>query len=239
MFRGVIRHAARLILPRVAGGAEVAEKIALNSLVFRPETVIKGYLNGFFPMPDETGRVSWRAPEVRGIIPVVGFHVPKNLQRLVRQRKFEIRIDTEFEQVMRGCAERDETWITDEIVDVYVRLHEMGVARSVEAWQNGELVGGLYGICLGRYFSTESQFHRVRDAGKVSFVFLAEILKAGGFLLHDVQYPTPYLEQFGGTALPASIFRKQLLQAVIQHGRFELPDHESASTTEHKVATVP
>jgi leucyl/phenylalanyl-tRNA--protein transferase len=223
MLPQVIRIAARLMLPRVSGGVEVAERIALNSLEFRPETVIKGYLNGFFPMPDESGRVSWRAPEIRGVIPVDGFHIPKNLKRLIRQNKFEIRLDTQFEQVIRGCAERDETWITDEIVDVYCRLNEMGVARSVEAWQNGELVGGLYGVSIGRYFATESQFHRVRDAGKISFVFLAEILKAGGFLLHDVQYPTPYLEQFGVAALPAADFRKQLLQAVIQPGQFELP----------------
>jgi leucyl/phenylalanyl-tRNA---protein transferase len=223
MLPEVICSAARMMLPLVPGGGEVAQQIALNSLAFRPETVIKGYLNGFFPMPDESGRVSWRAPDIRGVIPVDGFHIPKNLKRLVRQEKFEMRVDSEFEQVIRCCAERDETWITDQVVDVYCRLHEMGVARSVEAWQNNKLVGGLYGVRIGRYFATESQFHTVRDAGKISFICLSEILKAGGFLIHDVQYLTPYLEQFGGTCLPAADFRQQLLQAVTQFGRFELP----------------
>lgn len=238
MFPRVIRSAARSVLSRVADGGEVAQQIALNSLKFRPETVIKGYLNGFFPMPDEAGRVTWRAPQTRGVMPIDEFHVPKNLKRLVRQKKFEIRVDTEFEQVIRGCSERDETWITDEVVDIYCRLHEMGVAKSVEAWQDGELAGGLYGICIGRYFATESQFHRVRDAGKIAFIHLADILQTGGFLLHDVQYPTPYLQQFGVTSLEANEFRQRLLQAVVQAGRFELPVSESADITEVAAVTT-
>ena len=228
MISRLLRRAVRLVLPRVPGGSELGQQVALDSLEFRPETVIKGYLNGFFPMTEESGHVRWRAPERRGVVPIGDFHVPKNLRRLVRQQKFEIRLDTQFEQVIRGCADRDETWITDEFIATYCRLHEMGVARSVEAWQGGELVGGLYGIQLGRYFATESQFHTVRDAGKIAFIHLFQMLQSGGFLLHDVQYKTPYLEQFGGTDIPNTEFRRELLQSVIQHGRLDLPVVETA-----------
>ena len=229
MLPKVIRSMARVMLPRVSGGGEVAQQIALNSLEFCPDTVIKGYLIGFFPMPDTSGRISWRAPEQRGVMPVDSFHIPKNLKRLIRQKKFEIRIDTQFEQVIRSSAERDNTWITDEIIAVYCQLHEMGIAHSVEAWQDDQLAGGLYGVHIGRYFATESQFHRVRDAGKVAFIHLMEMLRDGEFQLHDVQYPTPYLEQFGGTGAPALEFRRQLLRAIVQPGRFELINRETAT----------
>jgi len=227
MLSRLLRRAIRLVLPRIDGGGELSQQVALDMIPFRPETVIKGYLNGFFPMTEAGGVIRWRAPERRGIVPIDAFHVPENLSRLVRQQKFEIRLDTQFEEVIRACADRDETWITEEFINTYCRLHEMGVARSVEAWQDGQLAGGLYGICLGRYFATESQFHRVRDAGKVAFIHLFHMLRSGEFLLHDVQYQTPYLDQFGGTDLANSNFRQQLMQAVIQHGKLELPSAET------------
>ncbi len=175
-------------------------------------------------------RRAWSAGEHRSIVPIDAFHVPKNLRRLVRQQKFEIQLDTQFEEVIQACADREETWITEDFISTYCRLHEMGVARSVEAWQDNQLVGGLYGICLGRYFATESQFFRVRDAGKIAFIHLFEMLKSGGFLLHDVQYRTPYLEQFGGTELANDEFRQQLMRAVIQHGNLKLPVEETVKT---------
>ena len=219
MLSRLLRRAIRLVLPRIDGGGELSQQVALDMIPFRPETVIKGYLNGFFPMTEAGGVIRWRAPERRGIVPIDAFHVPENLSRLVRQQKFEIRLDTQFEEVIRACADRDETWITEEFINTYCRLHEMGVARSVEAWQDGQLVG--------RYFATESQFHRVRDAGKVAFIHLFHMLRSGEFLLHDVQYQTPYLDQFGGTDLANSDFRQQLMQAVIQHGKLELPSAET------------
>jgi len=230
MLSRFLRRAVRLVLPRIDGGGELSQQVALDTLEFRPETVIKGYLNGFFPMTEAGGVIRWRAPERRGVVPIDAFHVPKNLGRLVRQQKFEIRLDTQFEEVIRACADRVETWITEDFINTYCGLHEMGVARSVEAWQDGQLVGGLYGICLGRYFATESQFFRVRDAGKVAFIHLFEMLQSGGFLVHDVQYRTPYLEQFGGTELANSEFRQQLIRAVIQHGKLELPATETVKT---------
>lgn len=222
MLDKVLRRCARFLLPRLKGGPELGQKIALDTLEFRPETVIKGYLNGFFPMTDEHG-IHWRAPAQRCVISVDDFHVPKNLRQLVRQQKFEIRVDTCFDEVIRGCADREQTWITEELIEVYNQLHERGVARSVEAFADGELVGGLYGIAIGKFFASESQFHRVRDAGKIAFVYTAEILKANGFLLHDVQYKTPFLEQFGATEFSNAEFRSQLLNSVVQDAKFESP----------------
>lgn len=239
MISRIIRRAARLMLPRVQGGADVGQQVALDSLPFCPETVIKGYLNGFFPMADENGSICWKAPPEREVIPIDGFHVSKNLGRLVRQQRFEIRIDTAFDQVIRSCAEREETWITDQIIDVYRELHAMGVARSVEAWQNGELAGGLYGISIGKYFATESLFHNVRDAGKVAFMETFQLLQAQGFLLHDVQYKTKFLSQFGSQTMPGPDFRRQLMQAIVQHGRFELSkSDEEFEASSRETATV-
>lgn len=228
MLSRIVRRAARVFLPRVDGGGEVGQQVALDSLEFRPETVIKGFLNGYFPMPGQDGRVQWRSPENRCVVPIEDFHVPKNIRRLVRQNKFEIRVNTCFEDVIRGCAEREETWITDEIISVYCELHRRGFAHSVEAWQDGELVGGLYGSCIGRYFATESQFHRVRDAGKIAFVKTFEILKSAGFLIHDVQFMTKYLDQFGAVEVPRDEFRSKLMEAVLHRAEFRLPEPVTA-----------
>ncbi|MDA1163424.1 MAG: leucyl/phenylalanyl-tRNA--protein transferase [Planctomycetota bacterium] len=224
MLSRIVRRAARLILPKVEGGGELGQQVALDALPFRAETVIKAFLNGYFPMPGPDGAVQWRNPEQRCLIPINGFHVPKNLQRLVRQKRFDIRVNTCFEEVIRGCAERQETWITDDIISVYCDLHRRGFAHSVEAWQAGELVGGLYGTCIGRFFATESQFHRVRDASKVAFVATFEILQAAGFLIHDVQFMTTYLDQFGATEMPRDEFRTLQMEAMLHRARFRLPE---------------
>jgi leucyl/phenylalanyl-tRNA--protein transferase len=223
MLDKVIRRTARYLLPRIDGGGEVGQQVALNALPFCAETVIKGYLNGFFPMANPQGDVHWRAPSQRCVMPIHDFHVSKNLKRLIRQQKFEIRVDTCFEEVIRGCADRAETWITDNFIETYQELHELGVARSVEAFVDGELVGGIYGISIGKYFATESQFHRVSHAGKLAFIYAAEILKSNGYKLHDVQYQSPFLEQFGALEIPDTEFRRELTQAVVQQACFESP----------------
>lgn len=224
MLSRIVRRAARVMLPRIEGGGELGQQVALNALPFRAETVIKAFLNGYFPMPGEDGRVQWRSPEQRCVIPIEDFHVSKNLKRLVRQKKFDIRVNTCFEDVIRSCAEREETWITDDIISVYCDLHQRGFAHSIEAWQDGELVGGLYGTCIGRYFATESMFHRARDASKVAFVATMEILRSSGFLIHDVQFKTKYLAQFGATEVPRDEFRKLLMDAILSRAEFCLPE---------------
>ena len=220
MFGRLARQAARRALPRVVGGPDRLERLALDSLDVRAETVLRGYLAGHFPMPDATGRLRWQFPPRRGVIPIDGFHVPKSVARLVRSGRFDVRYDTEVEQVIRACAERETTWITEEIVQIYLRLHEWGVVHSVETWEDEQLVGGLYGVTIGGYFAGESQFHRARDAGKVAFTVLAERLREGGFLLHDTQHRTEYLAQFGCIEISAEEFRDQLVRAIASPATF-------------------
>ena len=223
MIAGILRRLIRSGTRLVPGAEIAAQQAVLQSLEFSPESVLRGTANGFFPMPNSAGEIEWRCPAQRAVIPVGDFHVRKSLRRVVRSGRFEIRIDTAFDQVIAACAERPDTWITPQLADVYQQLFQMGRARSVEAWQNGELVGGVYGLCIGRYFVSESQFHRVNHAGKVCFATLFEILRANNFLIHDVQYPSGFLSQFGTVEIERSEFQRQLSQALVQPARFELP----------------
>lgn len=223
MLAGVLRRMIRSGTTIVPEGEVAAQQAVLQSLEFTPETVLRATANGFFPMPNELGVMEWRCPDRRAVIPVGDFHIRKSLRRVIRSRRFEIRIDSAFDDVIAACAERPHTWITPGLTDVYRQLFEMGNARSVEAWQNGELVGGVYGLCIGRYFVSESQFHRVSHAGKVCFATLFEILRANNFLLHDVQYSSSFLSQFGAIEMQRIDFQQQLSRALVQPARFELP----------------
>lgn len=223
MFAGVIRRIIRTAVRSVPDAGLAAEQAILDSLDFSPETVLRGYLSGFFPMPDEAGRIRWRSPAHRAVLPIDGFHVPKSVRRMLRQRRFDIRLNTSFDEVIKGCAARDETWITPQVMDVYRELNSLGAVRTVESWQNGELVGGCYGISIGRFFACESQFFRVAHAGKVAHVTLFEILRANGYELHDCQYMTPHLAQFGASEMTREEFRNQLARAVAIHAAFESP----------------
>lgn len=169
----------------------------------------------------EGGEIGWFSPDPRAILPLDGLHVPKRLARLVRQGVFTIEIDRSFEAVMRACADREEgTWISDEILDSYLALHRLGLAHSLETWQDGELVGGLYGVHLGGAFFGESMFHRVRDASKVALVALVDRLERRGFALLDTQWSTPHLEQFGVVEVPRSVYLRQLKRAVARDCAF-------------------
>src|SRR6187431_2586997 len=168
-----------------------------------PELLVRAYALGWFPMgTGRRGRIEWFSPDPRGILPIGTFHAPSRLKRVVRQARFEIRIDTAFEAVMRACAARDETWITEDILGSYVSLHRLGFAHSVETWQDEVLVGGLYGVAMGGAFFGESMFHTVTDASKVALVALVERLRARGFGLLDTQWVTPHLVQFGAMEVP-------------------------------------
>jgi leucyl/phenylalanyl-tRNA---protein transferase len=235
MLAGLLRRLVRSGMRHVPDGQVAAQQAVLNALDFSPETVLRATSNGFFPMPNSSGTVEWRCPAKRTLIPVDDFHVRKSLRRVVRSGRFEIRIDSAFDDVIAACAERSETWITPQLADVYRELFRMGHARSVEAWQNGELVGGVYGLCIGRYFVSESQFHRVNHAGKVCFATLFDILRANNFLLHDVQYPSGFLSQFGTVEMDRSEFQNQLSRALVQPARFELP----STTIERVIDKLP
>jgi leucyl/phenylalanyl-tRNA--protein transferase len=173
-----------------------------------PEILLRAYACGIFPMAESADdpTLFWVEPEMRGVIPLEGFRVPSRLARTVRSNSFEVTVDRAFKAVIAGCAApqegRESTWINTRIRDLYVGLHEMGHAHSVEVWQNGDLVGGLYGVNLGQAFFGESMFHLARDASKVALVHLVARLIAGGFQLLDTQYVTEHLRSFGAVEIP-------------------------------------
>ncbi|MCS7081590.1 MAG: leucyl/phenylalanyl-tRNA--protein transferase [Bacteroidetes bacterium] len=187
-----------------------------------PEQVLKGYRMGFFPMAPgrNSSEIHWFSPDPRGVLPLDRFRIPRTLARLYRQGRFEVRYNTAFEAVIRACADRAETWISERIIAVYGELHRQGWAHSVESWRQGQLVGGLYGVSIGGAFFGESMFHRERDASKVALVALVERLRARGFALLDVQWVTPHLARFGAVAIPRSAYLGLLQDALRLPVRF-------------------
>jgi leucyl/phenylalanyl-tRNA--protein transferase len=185
-----------------------------------PEVLLQGYRLGVFPMAMDSGEIEWFSPDPRAILPLDEFHIPHTLERVVRKKSFEIRINTSFAVVMQACARRPETWINGEIIESYTRLHTLGHAHSVEAWQNGELAGGLYGVSIGAAFFGESMFHLVRDASKVALLALADHLRDRRFTLLDTQWLTPHLEKFGAIEIPRSKYLHLLNTAVNLPRRF-------------------
>lgn len=188
--------------------------------ILDPETLLRAYAFGVFPMGESatSETLYWVDPEERGILPLDAFHIPRRLKRTVRAEPFEIRVDTAFRQVMEGCADstagRGGTWINAAILDAYCELHARGAAHSVECWQDGKLVGGLYGVSLVRAFFGESMFSRERDASKVALVYLAARLIAGGFTLLDTQFVTDHLRQFGAIEIPRDVYKARLAEAL-------------------------
>jgi leucyl/phenylalanyl-tRNA--protein transferase len=179
--------------------------------------VLYAYTKGIFPMAhsDEDNTIYWHEPIMRGIIPLEEFKVSKNLRRLYRSGKFDQYINRDFEGVIRACAGREETWISEEIIQVFLQLHEMGYAHSFETWNVGKLVGGLYGVAIGRAFFGESMFHEVTDASKTALVFLVEFLKEKQFTLLDTQYITEHLRSFGAIEIPQAEYMKLLEEALM------------------------
>jgi leucyl/phenylalanyl-tRNA--protein transferase len=187
-----------------------------------PETLLDAYAQGAFPMAEPDGQILWYTADPRGVLPLERFHVPQTLRQLVRQKKFEIRINHDFEAAMRACMQTraDHTWINDELIQAYVRLHELGHAHSVEAWRNGRLAGGLYGVSLGGAFFGESMFHHHRDASKVALVALVERLRERDFALLDTQTCSDHLTRFGGVEIPEEEYLRQLDEALLKERQF-------------------
>lgn len=155
-------------------------------------------------MAEENGVIRWYSADPRGIIPLESFHVPRTLRQAIQQGRFEIRVDTCFGQVMSNCMlARPTSWITQELVQAYSALHTLGYAHSVEAWQNGKLSGGLYGVSLGGAFFGESMYHQVRDASKVALVYLVNRLRERRYKLLDTQANNAHLRRFGCIEIPA------------------------------------
>lgn len=180
-----------------------------------PRRLLEAYRHGVFPWYSEGQPVLWWSPDPRMVLYVDEFRVPRSLRKTVRADRFEIRVDTAFREVMEGCAATPRpgqlgTWITPEVIDAYHALHLEGHAHSVEAWQSGELVGGLYGVTLGRMFYGESMFAQVTDASKVALVHLVAILRANAMPLIDCQQDTPHLARFGARPIPRRAFASEV-----------------------------
>lgn len=196
-----------------------------------PDLLLQAYRIGYFPMAEDrfSREVFWVRPDFRGIIPLEGFHIPRSLKKVVRRDRFEIRVDTAFRDVMEGCAmpqtHREQTWINSQILDAYSQLYDLGLAHSVEAWRDGKLVGGLYGVSLGGAFFGESMFSLETDASKVALVHLIGRLRAGGYKLLDTQFQNDHLMQFGTLEIEADDYLLLLKPALETHADFyALPD---------------
>lgn len=184
-----------------------------------PELILRAYAAGIFPMGDHAGQIRWYSPEPRCIIDLNNFHISKRLARTYRQDVFELRINSAWDQVMRLCA-RPETWINDEIIRVYTELHQLGFAHSVEAYKDGRLAGGLYGVSIRGAFMGESMFHLERDASKVCLIYLVERMKNQGMVLLDSQYMTSHLSTFGAISIARSEYLSRLSDALMLNCSF-------------------
>ncbi len=183
--------------------------------IIEAHQLLAAYASGYFPMADHRdGTIRWFSPDPRAVIPLQSFRVTRSLRRTLAGKAFEIRLNTSFERVIRLCGAREDTWISETIVQSYLRLHTLGYAHSVEAWKDRELAGGLYGVALGAAFFGESMFTRTRDASKVALVHLVERLRARKFVLLDTQFLTPHLARFGAVEISRDLYLKGLAAAL-------------------------
>ncbi len=186
-----------------------------DTKIIDPPFLLAAYCSGYFPMADpETGEIGWYSPEPRAIFELDEFHIPRSLKLTLKKHDYDVRIDASFEEVIRACAEREETWISEAIVQSYLQLFQLGHAHSIETWKKGRLAGGLYGVAVRGAFFGESMFSRVRDASKIALVHLVERLKSRGYALLDTQFITPHLKRFGAREIPRSEYLIKLEHAL-------------------------
>jgi leucyl/phenylalanyl-tRNA---protein transferase len=187
----------------------------------QPENMIRLYATGAFPMADEvTNKIDWYLPEIRTIIPLNNYNIPRSLKKYLQKEEFEIRFDYSFLPVVKGCQNRDTTWISDELIEAYLRLDKKGFMHTVETWQNGKLVGGLYGISFRGSFFGESMFSLVPQASKAALSALLNHLKMQQFVLLDVQFITPHLKMFGATEITFAEYNQLLYKSYNRDCRF-------------------
>ena len=181
-----------------------------------PDLLLRAYSVGIFPMSEgrEDPGVFWVDPQMRGIIPLNGLHISRSLARAIRAERYQVRVNADFAGTVQGCAARDETWINDQIFDLYEQLHAAGFAHSVEVWDGDDLVGGVYGVALGAAFFGESMFSRRTNASKIALAYLVKRLRYGGFQLFDTQFVTDHLLSMGAVEIPRSEYRKRLEKAL-------------------------
>jgi leucyl/phenylalanyl-tRNA---protein transferase len=184
------------------------------------QRLLLAYRSGLFPWT--SAPVTWWCPDPRAILELDKLHVSRSLAKIIRQGRLQVTVDSSFQAVMEGCARTRpaETWITPDFIAAYTQLHLAGHAHSLECWLDGELVGGIYGVVIGGFFSAESMFHRVNDASKVALWHLVQRLRERGFALLDIQMLTPFTRQMGGTPIPRQAYLERLAQAIELPCRF-------------------
>lgn len=196
-----------------------------------PELIIRAYQAGIFPMSEDAtdDDIFWVSPELRGILPLDGFRLSTSLRKAIRKSGFIIKVDSDFDAVIEGCAtvgtDRETTWINRTIRHVYGQLFSRGIAHTVEVWDGPELVGGLYGLAIGGAFFGESMFHRRTNASKIAMAHLVERLNAGGFVLLDTQFVTDHLESLGGIEIPRALYEERLADALQINGNWSAWDN--------------
>lgn len=200
-----------------------------RSIELTPTLLLNAYGAGVFPMADSADdpEIYWVDPAYRGVLPLDAFRPPKSLAKRLRRADFAVTLNRDFDAVIAGCADREETWINDQILELYAALHEYGYAHSVEVWMDGELAGGLYGVTLGGAYFGESMFSRRTDASKIALVYLVARLKVGGFRLLDTQFVTEHLRRFGATEIKRSEYHAQLERALEMDAEFLRLDAET------------
>jgi leucyl/phenylalanyl-tRNA--protein transferase len=187
-------------------------RVAMATII-PPDILLDFYRRGVFPMAMD-GELRLFSPDPRGVIPLEKFRIPHGSRKTLRDPEWKVTVNAAFEEVVLGCAERDETWIDETIFGSYAELHHLGHAHSIEVWRDGELAGGLYGVAIGAAFCGESMFSRVPGASKVALANLVERLRGRGFMLLDTQWVTPHLEKFGACEIPRSEYLEKLTKAV-------------------------
>ncbi|MCE7041165.1 leucyl/phenylalanyl-tRNA--protein transferase [Dyadobacter sp. CY312] len=193
------------------------------------EDLLYGYMNGIFPMAEPDGTIYWYSPDPRAIIPIDSYKPSKSLRPVINKKLFEVRVNSDFEGVMRGCAgirilgkeeSEESTWISEDIIEAYVALHKMGYAHSVEAWRENELVGGLYGVSINSVFFGESMFSKESNSSKVAFHYLIQILQANDFKLLDTQFMNDNVLRYGAIEIPRDDYMKRLQKGLAAKRKF-------------------
>lgn len=193
-----------------------------------PETLIRAYCNGIFPMAEgkDTNKIFWISPEVRGVIPLNKFHISKSLRRSIVKRDYKIKINTDFLGVIKNCADRSESWINSDILKAYSDLFNLGFCHSIEVWDNDDLIGGIYGLAIKRAFFGESMFSKRSNASKIALAYLVSRLKYGGFLLFDVQFQSEHLKTLGAIEVLKANYQDLLKNALEGDANFFLQPSE-------------
>lgn len=208
----------------------------MRRMTLDPKLLLHAYSMGVFPMAEsrDSTDISWIEPRLRGIVPLDGFHMSRSLARAVARQDYQIRLNTAFLDVVDACADRPETWINHTIREGYDQLYQMGYAQSLEVWREGALIGGVYGVTLGRAFFGESMFSRATNASKIALAYLVVHLNRCGFTLFDTQFITPHLATLGAVEIPQETYLEKLeisLQARADFRRYS--DAPSASDVLH------